>query len=496
MANTIYLLKHFLQKNDMVALGIALFAGCISFFLRNQGLLWVPFALLGGLVWLGVLIFRWKWALYGLLLYLPFVGVPVVVFYPSQMPILLKDFLFVIPAYLGFFLENRYRKTLVFSAFPKTVVWSLLALAALVFLHLFNPASAGWLVGLVGLKVWLFTIPLYFLAYYLIDSKEQLFRLFKWMLVIALVPTAIGSAEAILLVLGRTELVYPIYGAAAKSMFHEYRINVLGGVGLPRVPSTLTFVFQYFNYCLAMVAIAYAMWRVKFSPKHRRGYWELFVLCFVTLAGILSGARAAFIFIPLYFILAQIWDRGMLRLLALGLALIVSLGLAMMILGGNLFATYQEMINLAFIYAFKTQLNEFMRALQLTYLGLGTGMNTGAARYVSDLALIYGIENYYAKAVVEFGIPGLIVLVSLFLAILGSGWKNHNRLRDVELRAVSSGILAYLALTMIYQWKGWFLDLDPVNVYFWFFAGLLVRLPHLEETSAAAPGEPSIQPVQ
>ncbi len=488
-------LKDIFIKNTKVALGLALLAGCIAVLLKDQGLFWVPFALVGGVAWLGVLIPHWKWALYGLLLYLPFVGVPVVLFYPSPVPILLKDFLFVIPAYLGFFLENRYRKTLAFSAFPKTVVWSLLALAALVFLHLFNPASAGWLVGLVGLKVWLFYIPLYFLAYYLIDSKEQLFRLFQWMLVIALVPTAIGSAEAILLALGRTELVYPIYGAAAQSMFHDFRINILAGVELRRVPSTFTLVFQYFNYCLAMAAIAYAMWRVRFSQKPRRGYWELFVLSFVVLAGMLSGARAAFIFIPLYFVLAQIWDRGVLRLLMLGLALLVSLGLAMMILGGNLYATYQEMIKLTFGYYY-VQLNEFTRALQLTYLGLGTGMNTGAARYVADLARIYGIENYYAKAVVEFGIPGLIVLVSLFLAILGSGWKNHNRLRDVELRAISSGILAYLALTMIYQWKGWFLDLDPVNVYFWFFAGLLARLPHLEETSAAAPGEPAIQPVQ
>ena len=489
-------LKHFFYQNAKLVLGLAVFAGCLSVLLRHQGLLWLPFALLGGLAWLGVLIPHWKWALYGLLLYLPFVGVPVVIFYPSPVPILLKDFLFVIPAYLGFFLENRYRKTLAFSAFPKTVVWSLLALAALVFLHLFNPASAGWLVGLVGLKVWLFTIPLYFLAYYMIDSKGQLIRLFKWMLVIALVPTAIGSMEAILLVLGRTELVYPIYGAAAQNMFLGYSFYPLGGGVLRRIPSTFTFVFQYFNYCLAMVAIAYTMWRVKSSQKLRQGNWELFVLCFVALAGILSGAKAAFVFIPLFFIFVQIWDRGMLRLIMVVIAFIACLGLAMMILGGNLFATYQEMSNFAFNYAFRIQLNEFMRAMQLTYLGLGTGMNTGAARYVIDPALIFGIENYYAKAVVEFGIPGLIVLVSLFIAILISGWKNHNRLRDVELRAISSGILAYLALTMIYQWKGWFLDLDPVNVYFWFFAGLLARIPHLEEMSAAAPAEPSIQPVQ
>jgi hypothetical protein len=33
---------------------------------------------------------------------------------------------------------------------------------------------------------------------------------------------------------------------------------------------------------------------------------------------------------------------------------------------------------------------------------------------------------------------------------------------------------------MLCSFKAWLLDLDPVNVYFWFFAGVLASLPALD----------------
>jgi len=49
---------------------------------------------------------NWRWSVYGLLCYLPVSGIAILAAYPGRtdraIAILAKDFVFVIPAYLGF----------------------------------------------------------------------------------------------------------------------------------------------------------------------------------------------------------------------------------------------------------------------------------------------------------------------------------------------------------------------------------------------------------
>ena len=51
--------------------------------------------------------------------------------------------------------------------------------------------------------------------------------------------------------------------------------------------------------------------------------------------------------------------------------------------------------------------------------------------------------------------------------------------------------------SLVYAVKGQYLDLDPLNVYFWLFAGMLFKLPALEdpEPRGEAPVEESKQAV-
>jgi hypothetical protein len=73
------------------------------------------------------------------------------------------------------------------------------------------------------------------------------------------------------------------------------------------------------------------------------------------------------------------------------------------------------------------------------------------------------------------------VLVCLLLAsVVARAWRAHASLRDPRLRAVSAALLAFLVWNLAYCAKGQYLDIDPANVYFWLFAGVLARLPYLE----------------
>lgn len=119
-------------------------------------------------------------------------------------------------------------------------------------------------------------------------------------------------------------------------------------------------------------------------------------------------------------------------------------------------------------------------------------MATGPARYASVLAgessgagsaAIEDIEAFYGKAVVEIGLPGLGLVAILFGWILISSYKSMRQISDGDLRGVGVGLLALLIIVGLYMVKGSFLDYDPLNVYFWLFAGILMKLPKLQKPS-------------
>ena len=101
----------------------------------------------------------WRLSVYLALAYLPVEGILWVAVYPHTAPAALaKDFLFVIPAYIGFFYWSmKSRRNVVFPGFPLLAV---VLLAGLVVVEIFNPLLRSLLVGLVGAKVWLIYIPM------------------------------------------------------------------------------------------------------------------------------------------------------------------------------------------------------------------------------------------------------------------------------------------------------------------------------------------------
>ena len=207
---------------------------------------WIPFVVFATLVIWGAILSNWKVGIYGLIGYLPFAGIPTILLYPAPtITLLVKDFLFVIPTYLSFVIWYSRKRNKMPLLFPGAPVRLFVALAGILFIHLFNPRLSHLLVGLVGLKVWLLYVPFFFLGYHLIDSKERLFQTVRVILFIGMIPVTIGLLEAFLIYTGRPDVVYSFYGPAARAVTQEFAGVVVGtGQSLVKVPRTISFATQ------------------------------------------------------------------------------------------------------------------------------------------------------------------------------------------------------------------------------------------------------------
>jgi hypothetical protein len=429
----------------------------------------------------------WRRSVYALLAYLPFSGVASVLLYPNTAPaVLAKDFLFVLPAYAGFLLQRlSARRPISFRGAP---TWLLASFAVLVLGQVFNPSVPSGVVAAIGAKVWLFYIPLCFLGYHLVGDRGDLRRLLGVMSLAAVIPALVGIAEALLLYAGKQALVYSAYGPAAASVTQEFvQFDLTAGASLRRVPSTFTFVAQYFAFTVSMVAVTYAWWRGVLARTSAAALGAA-VWLLLLLAGFLSGARAAFLFLPFLVVLILVLEgprapRALVRIMApTGILLFV----AVMILGSSVRAVLLHTVQTGleeFGYVF---VNGLRQGFALTLTGFGAGVDTSAARYAftqpDQFNAVNGFwyESWYVKALLELGAAGLVIVTLLFTTLLATLIRQHRRLRDAGLRSISAAVLALLVWNAVFNVKAQYLDMDPMNVYFWLLLGLLFKLPTLD----------------
>jgi hypothetical protein len=451
---------------------------------------------LGLTVFLGVValaIYNWRWAMVGLLVYMPFSGLPIIALYPyTTVPVLIKDFLFVLPAYLGFLAFCNSRGITVSFRGAPVVLFVMLAL--LVLGQALNPELPNHLVGAIGIKVWLLYIPFYFLGYHLFRNKVELRQLFGLMSVVALPAIVLGIIEALLVNGGHANLVYRFYGNAASATTQNFAQFDLGSGGsIRRVSSTFSFGAQYYAFAVSMIAVSYGWLRSHASHEYKfvigRAIWLLAIAAALT-----SGLRGAIVFVPLLILLIALFERGRLpsvvgRLLAPAAVLVAAVSVfhsgVRVLISNVVHVGRQEFVGV-FVHGFG-------RAFHLTLTGVGTGADTSASRYAftqpSGFTGVAGTwyESWYVKAALELGIAGLILVAFILAVILIRAWRAHRTLRDPGLRGVSAALLAFLVWNLVYAIKGQYMDFDPINVYFWLFAGILMKLPALERVK---PDEP------
>jgi O-antigen ligase len=258
---------------------------------------------------------------------------------------------------------------------------------------------------------------------------------------------------------------------------------------LYRIPSTFSFVTQYFCYTLTVMTLAFIMYRTE-----RNGVWRSIAITSLALFSVscfLSGARAGFIAAPVVlsgFLILDGHATGVIKAVAAIVALIVG-GISAAGLSGG--ALVRQLSDLGQQYTQTMVYDDLLTAAGRNGgLGSGTGTNTGSARYAfspeeMDQAWgVRGFENYYAKAAAELGVLGLILCLCLHCYVVSRAWRLYQRAKDRQARAMGAGLLMFFLTVIVLDFKGSYLDLDPINMYFWIMCGLLFRLERVSGSQA------------
>jgi O-antigen/teichoic acid export membrane protein len=416
---------------------------------------------------------HWRRVAVILLAYLPFTGILSLLMYPNTfLGDGARDLLLVTPLYAGLLASKEP------AWLPRSVVLPTALLGSLAILQLSNPSLPSLLVGLVGLRGWLFFIPLMIVGARLAADFESAVRALRIALLAGVPVLVIGLAEALALAEGKSALIYRLYGNSAQGAFATGDSQVQGArvsLGdLHRVPSLFSYPKAYYCFCLAMLVPGYFLWRRGPTAGTRRLGLAGFVLAVV--CGLTSGTREAFITVPLavgvilYLDGVRLSFRAMVAGVCGWVAAVTLLHVPIRALPGYL-------LKLSSGEGADILGHGFHVARSVTWLGLGPGADTNAARDIGGAGLFDAIggrwqESYLVKSWIELGVPGLVLVVWMLVALVravtkGAAGTGSGR----TLIAASSGLLfAALAASI----KGAVLDQAPANAYFWLFAGLAI----------------------
>jgi len=427
--------------------------------------------LLTVVVWF-LILKRWSLGLELYILFIPLSGAVELWLHPAAWAVLIKDVLFVTPAYIGFILSNELKPALL--GMPRSLGALMVLFVCLVLVQAVNPEGPGVYATLIGLKVWLFYFPMILLGRAYVRDLASLLRLSRLMIGLIWLPCMVGILQWVLaLRYGQAYAIGLFYGAAARDATQGF---TQFDNGLMRIPSTFAFPAQYLNYVVCMFIPVLGCSTIEVATVWQKVRLASFGLLCV--AGFMSGVRSAFVMIPLalscfYFIMngvrGAVWSG-----FVIAAFLVVSLSISKVDPGGLL----QMESDLTQNYA-ASQTGLLTDAVQLTLIGRGVGTSTGAARLAIDNPDEFvGFESYYAKAVAELGVLGCALIVVLQLWLLRWALRIHSL--GSTIAPYAAAIAAALLTFLVCDYKGSSLDLDPVNMLYWLFVGVLFSLPGIK----------------
>lgn len=391
-----------------------------------------------------------------------------------------------------------------------------------------------FLQGLFGLKVLLGYFPLVFCAYYLIKDKKTLFFLGRLLVVLAIICCVLALIQFWMLKTGRCEGTREQAGGNLYKANLEARCLVGGALlyspeyGQIRLPGTFVSPWHWAWFLVANTAIGYMVGFSEivnaFGEKVNMTsvFWGITGLTSMILAlinAIISGQRLAFLLSPAIIIVLLVLSFFLLltssgenakqllvrfkRLLPIILGTIVSI-----IIGGFVGFSFfnpefiQERYN-SFVGRWESgnpfdftnnQLDFVFRNMKSTF-GMGLGVATSSARFLGDISFV---ETFHPKLMFELGYLGFAAFMGFITHLTILTFKAYRSVRDSGIASYGAGFWIFMVIIGFFPY--WYpLDTDPVCVYYWFFAGVVLKLPEIdkqEQLKSAAMVEPILPKIK
>jgi len=391
-----------------------------------------------------------------------------------------------------------YFSFLAFLAVKKKNVWTpsftvpLVVLVTLVLVGVFNPSSPGFLVGAVGLRSYLWFIPLMFLGYAMSHNKERVLKFIR-VLAYASIPLFLLAAASLFLGDANPIFLKPFVGG------HE--IHSFNPGLVVRVSSLFGDAQRY-----GMISMFLFLLGLGLHSSSRKNTVERKFLFFATLSAfggvVISASRSAFVLTVLGFFLfilisrhshirdkiAPIFSRKTIRKLFLLGGVLVLILLAAFQLGSG-----TGLFQLRSVYdVFAERIPQFIDEMEIvlsriTFFGHGTGtMSQGLAQtgqlsgFLEEQAYTGG-ETGIKKILFELGLFGFVIFYFFWGRLLYTMKVALNKIRDTDLKYIGLAVFIFLILILIrftfihHQVLG---D-TPVLILLWFFIGVFFKFGKL-----------------
>ncbi|MEH2389131.1 MAG: hormogonium polysaccharide biosynthesis protein HpsL [Nostoc sp.] len=441
-------------------------------------------------------------ALYAFIIYVPIGGT--ITYYLGDSPILqLAKDAFYVPALIGLWQTCRKQGLpLIIPQGIKIPLYIVLGCSLLTLLFVnggqqFNPPISGLLekgppeiplgMGILGLKIFLGYVPLIGCAYYLIRDKRDFLFLSRLQIALILICCVLGFIQYFLLITGVCQGTRGLEGDALFRATLEARCYFGGALvyspdeGVIRLPGTFVAPWQWAWFLIASTFFTFATGFTDPSP-----IWRLVglgSLVTVFLNSVISGQRIALALVPICFgilllLTGQIGNLKRFIPIGVGLALIVGIAiLTNPVLVQERTESFTGRWDASPPQDFIIQQFEENWKTVDGPLGSGLGRATNSTRALGKTKLV---ETYYPKVLYEVGIIGVLAFLGLVTTLTIIGFKTYRSIKNRNFRSYGAALWVFI-LFISYNTYYYPLDVDPVAVYYWFFAGVLFKLPILDK---------------
>ncbi|RAM50155.1 MAG: hypothetical protein C6Y22_18040 [Hapalosiphonaceae cyanobacterium JJU2] len=441
-------------------------------------------------------------ALFAFIFYVPFGGT--ITYYIGNSPILqLAKDSFYIPALIALWQNCRkQRLPLIIPAEIQTPLYILLGSCIITLLFInggqqFNPPPVALFktppkefpigMGILGLKVFLGYVPLIGCVYYLIRNQRDFLFISRLQVILTLVACVLGFIQYLLLLTGICEGTRNAEGAALFKASLEARCFFGGSLvyspsqGMIRLPGTFVAPWQWAWFLISSTFFTFAtgfsdpaiIWRII----------SLISMASVFINAVISGQRIALALVPVCFVMLLVLTGqigNFKRFIPIFCGLAILLGIAIVsnpIVVQERMDSFIARWNASPPYEFIVQQFEENWKTVDGPFGSGLGRATNSARAMGPTKLV---ETYYPKVMYEVGIFGLLGFIALVTTLTIICFRQYRLVKNRNFRSYGAAMWVFI-LFISYNTYYYPLDVDPVAVYYWFAAGILLKLPVIDK---------------
>lgn len=377
-------------------------------------------------------------------------------------------------------------------------------------LQLFNPYTFSYVASIAALKMHICMIPLFFFGYHYCRSIDQIRQ---WMIVFAIIGVLMSLVAISQFEKGPDQMKaeMPEYSGMIDS--NTWQDDT--GKSFFRPMSTTSNAGGASTWMQCIIPLTIAVCMSKIATKRLKAFLiGVLIICLLTL--LISLIRQMFIVtaagLGLMFLLQF-------KLQKIGKTLVVSIfvlavAFSSYLLAGNVTGNsgiirgfLDDVVNPVASFQNDNRsrmLNLIAQVAEVYPLGAGLGRTGPAAmkfaeentkfqtehgsvhwRSLMDKGvLVPGImpgENYFLVMISETGIPGTLLITLITVLLLVKGFKAFKTLQDDGLRWYAAGILGVLFSIFVVFFGGPALVTTPLNLFFWFMGGVLLKLPVLDQ---------------